>query len=60
MILKPLLVLGCGIIPDEQRTVAERGGGKSKERALPYSSGQRAVGVGFRSAGTEETANGNK
>lgn len=57
MILKLLLVLGCGIIPDERNTVAERGGGKSKERALPYSSGQRAVGMGFRSAGTEETAN---
>ncbi|TNN38455.1 hypothetical protein EYF80_051380 [Liparis tanakae] len=28
----------------------------SKERGLAYSSGQRAVGVGFRSAGTEGTA----
>lgn len=34
MILKLLLVLGCGIIPDEQRTVAERGGGKSKALQL--------------------------
>lgn len=32
------------------------GAGRSSEHALPYSSGQRAVGVGFRSAGTEETA----